>query len=185
MATRPKHRLTYDDYVRFPDDGRRWELIDGEAFVVPSPDTDHQLALGYLHKRVANHLDEHGGGVVLIAPLDVELAPDQVFQPDLVFVSDSDADVITAKKIKGVPTWIVEVVSDPVRDKRVKLDIYMGSGVPEYWAVDRDLRQVEIYRPGRNMILVEAPGIARPFALPLLEIDLDELFGPRMRRYLP
>ena len=177
MATRPTRRLTYDDYVRFPDDGRRWELIDGEAYMVPSPDAGHQLIAGYVYRRVAGYLDEHGGGIAFIAPFDVKLADDEVFQPDVIFISDADADVLTSKNITGVPTWVVEVVSDPVRDKRVKRDVYMRFGVSEYWAVDPHLRSIEVHRPDEAVVIVEAPGRVSPRALPSLAIDLDELFG--------
>jgi Uma2 family endonuclease len=180
MATRPERKLTYADYVRFPDDGRRWELIDGEAFVVPSPTWTHQDIILRIMRQIADYLDRHGGGRVVMAPLDVLLSPDEtnVVQPDIVFVSDADADVITEKNVRGVPTWLVEVVSDPVRDKKVKRDLYARHGVGEYWAVDPDLRRVEVYRPGEDPLLVEPPQRPSPLVLPGLEIDLEAVFRP-------
>ncbi len=178
MATRPQTRLTYADYARFPDDGRRWELLDGEAFVVPSPDVAHQNIAGRFYRVIADHLDGHGGGQVFIAPLDVLLSDDEtvVVQPDVIFVSDEDARVIATQNIRGIPTWVIEVVSDPVRDKKVKRDLYARFGVPEYWAVDPDLRRLEIFRPGQAPILVEPPASASPLAVPGLKIDLDVMF---------
>ena len=178
MATRAKRRLTYEDYAHFPDDGRRWELIDGEAFVVPSPSFKHQDIAGSMYQRIKNHLDRHGGGRVVIAPLDVVLSDVNTVQPDVVFVSDEDADVITEKNIRGAPTWAIEVVSDPVRDKLVKRDLYARFGISEYWAVDPDLRVVEIHRAGREPEIVAHPEQPEPAALPGLRFDLDELFGP-------
>jgi Uma2 family endonuclease len=180
MATRPEQKLTYADYVLFPDDGRRWELIDGEAFVVPSPDVHHQDITGRIYRQIADHLDALGGGRVFMAPLDVLLASDGtvVVQPDIVFIADADIHVIKAKNIEGVPTWAIEVVSDPVRDKKVKRDLYMRHGVSEYWALDPDLRCVEIHRPGVDAVVAEPPQRPSPLALPGLEIDLAAVLRP-------
>ncbi len=177
MAIHPQRKLSYDDYVRFPDDGLRWELIDGEAFMVPSPSTGHQDMILRLATLVKNHLDRHGGGRVFVAPLDVLLSDHDVVQPDVIFVADADADVITERNISGVPTWVVEVVSDPVRDRKVKRDLYMSRGVSEYWAVDPHLRQVEIYLPGAETRVVQPPERISPRALPDLRIELDLVFG--------
>lgn len=180
MATRSQTRLTYADLVAFPDDGHRWELLDGEAFVVPSPDVRHQDIVGRLYRLIADHLDAHGGGRVLIAPMDVLLSEDEadVVQPDVIFVSDAGQHVITAKNVRGVPTWVIEVVSDPVRDKKVKRDTYARFGVPEYWAVDPELRQVEVHRPRRQTVTIAPPTSATPSVLPGLTIALGTLFGP-------
>lgn len=180
MATRSQTRLTYADLVAFPDDGRRWELLDGEAFVVPSPDVRHQDIAGRLYRWIADHVDAHGGGRVIIAPMDVLLSEDEtdVVQPDVVFVSDADAHVITAKNVRGVPTWVIEVVSDPVRDKKVKRDAYARFGVPEYWAVDPELREIEVHRLRGKLEIIAPPAAATPHVLPGLAIDLDALFGP-------
>jgi Uma2 family endonuclease len=183
VATRPERKLTYEDYVNFPDDGRRWELIEGEAFMVPSPTSGHQAILIRLLRAIADHLDEHGGGEVLIAPLDVLLGPGDVVQPDVLFVSDDDAGVVKAKNVQGTPTWLLEVVSDPVRDRRVKRDLYMRYGVSEYWIVDPYLRLVEIHRPGEAVLIFEPPQQPVPRALPGLSIDLDALFGPPSERF--
>ena len=181
MAIQPQQKLGYEDYARFPDDGRRWEVIDGEAFMVPSPTTDHQDVILRLAAAVKDHLDRHGGGRVFVSPLDVVLGPHDILQPDVIFVSDADASVITHKHISGVPTWLVEVVSDPVRDRKVKRDTYMRYGVGEYWVVDPELRRVEVYRPGAESRSFEPPAGISPIALPDLKIDLAAILGPDVR----
>ena len=181
QSQRPRRKLGYEDYARFPDDGRRWEIIDGEAFVVPSPTTDHQDVILRLATEVKNHLDRHGGGRVFVAPLDVILGPHDVFQPDVIFVADADASIVTTTHIRGVPTWVVEVVSDPVRDRKVKRDTYMRYGVGEYWVVDPELRRVEVYRPGADPLVVEPPATLSPRALPGLSIDVMVVLGPDTR----
>ena len=181
MATRVQHGLTYDDYARFPDDGRRWELIDGEAFMVPTPSTDHQDILGRLHLIIGRYLETSGGGRVFFAPLDVIFAPHQVFQPDVIFVSDADTSVITQKNLQGAPTWLIEVCSDPVRDKRVKRDVYARYGVREYWIVDPELRNVEVHAKGLEPMIFSPPAKLAPSVLPNLEIDVEEVLGPDLR----
>jgi Uma2 family endonuclease len=181
MATRPQRHLTYDDYARFPDDGRRWELIDGEAYMVPGPDREHQDVTGRLYRRIADFLDLAGGGRVFIAPFDVVFSEDDVFQPDVIFICDEDMRVLTPKNVQGVPTWLIEVVSDPVRDKRVKRDKYIAYGVREYWALDPELRNVEVHRPDEEAFIVSAPGRLSPHVLQDLTLDLDDILGPDVR----
>lgn len=177
MVVRSTKLLTYEDYARFPDDGRRFELIEGEAFMVPSPEVDHQDLLQRLFLRIHHHLDAHGGGRVFVAPLDVRLSDINVVQPDVIFVAEERSHIIEVKNIRGVPTWLIEVVSDPVRDQKVKRELYMNAGVGEYWAVVRRPPSIEIHVPGRQPTTVEPPARVGPACLPGLEIDLAELFA--------
>ncbi len=181
MAIQPERKLTYEDYVRFLDDGRRWEVIDGEAFMVPSPTTDHQDVAGRLYRRIAEHLDTHGGGRVFIAPLDVILSEHDILQPDVIFVADERASVITDRNIEGTPTWLVEVVSDPVRDLRVKRDTYLRFGLGEYWALDPELRRLDAFVPGAEPRVYEPPAEVSPQSLPGLTVDLEDVLGPDRR----
>ncbi|MGH2759137.1 MAG: Uma2 family endonuclease [Actinomycetota bacterium] len=181
MAIQPQRKLSYEDYARFPDDGRRWEVIDGEAFLVPSPDTEHQDVAGRLYRRIAEHLDAHGGGRVFISPLDVIFSDHDILQPDVIFVADEHASVITDKNIRGTPTWLVEIVSDPVRDLRVKRDTYLRFGVQEYWALEPELRRLEVFVPGAEPLRYEAPATVPSGVLPGLDIDLEDVLGPDRR----
>ncbi len=181
MATRPERKLTYDDYVDFPE-GERYELIDGEVYVVPSPNEKHQRVLGELYRQVANHVKQHGGGRVYSAPFDVVLDPGDVLQPDLVFVADADLDVLTEANVWGTPTWVVEILSSkPERDRKLKLPRYERFGVSEYWIVDPFADRVEVLRLERGAygepVILEPPHVARPLLPPGLEIDLAELFA--------
>jgi Uma2 family endonuclease len=115
-----------------------------------------------------------------MAPLDVVLSPTDTYQPDVVFVAEADASVITDKHIRGVPTWVVEVVSDPVRDLRDKREIYMRFGIPEYWAVDPELRRVDVFRPALHPQTVTSRQLA-PGVLRNLVVDLLDVFGPDKR----
>lgn len=177
MAVQPRHKLTYEDYVLFPDDGRRHEVIDGEEYVNPAPNTRHQRVAGLIYYRIREHLERHGGGEVFSAPCDVLLSDTDVVQPDLIFVSDRDAGVITENNVQGPPTLVIEIVSDPRLDRLTKRDLYAKYRVPEYWVVDPDADRVEVYRltdgsyakpqilePGETLTTDAIPGLALDLA---------------------
>jgi Uma2 family endonuclease len=172
-------RLTYDDYVHFPDD-KRYELIDGEAYVLPSPNRRHQEILLRLAFLIESHLREHPVGRVYIAPFDVVLTESDIVQPDIVYVSNEDADVLTDANIWGTPTWAIEVLSPSTRsrDLTLKRKAYERTGLGELWFVDpeADSVQVLVLREGRYEERA-APAMVRPEAVPGLEIDLGEALG--------
>lgn len=102
MATQPRStRLTYDDYLLFPDDGKRHELIDGNHVVTPAPNTKHQRVSRNLLTVLASYVRTHGGGEVFDAPYDVVLAGDNVVQPDLVFVTSARSHIVTEANLQG------------------------------------------------------------------------------------
>lgn len=182
MATRPERRLTYEDYLTFPE-GERWEVIDGEAYMVPAPNTRHQQIIVEILVQVANHLKAHGGGTVLVSPFDVVLdAGGDVVQPDIVFIADADKDVLTEANAWGTPTWVIEVLSPsrPERDRRLKLGRYENFGVAEYWIVDPMADAVEIYRLEAGTYgspsIVRPPDTASPLQPRGLAVDLAEVF---------
>ena len=109
-------KLTYDDFVHFPDDGKRHELIDGEHYVTPSPNIRHQGILGNLYLLIANWLEEHPIGRVFVAPLDVVFSHFDVVEPDLLYLSNERAaQVITPLHVRGVPELVVEIASKGTR----------------------------------------------------------------------
>ncbi len=180
MATRPEWKATYEDYLNFPE-GERYELIDGEAWMVPAPNTRHQDLALRLAVRVSVHLEKHGGGRVWVAPFDVVLSPGDVFQPDLVFLAESDLDVLTEANIWGSPRWVVEIFSQDVqRDRVLKLARYERFGVAEVWLVDPVNDLLEIYRLADGSYgdpaILRPPDVARPLRPSGLEIDLSQLF---------
>jgi len=179
MALRRSPKLTYHDYVLFPDDGKRREIIDGELYVSPSPTTRHQEIVLRLAVAFSRFLEDAGGGRVFVAPLDVVLFDTDIVEPDIVFVSDADADVITEKNIKGTPTLLVEVLSDPARDRRLKRGRYARFGVKEYWIVDPDADRVEVYRLAEDGYgkpeIAEPPERLTTNLLPGLDVDLTKL----------
>jgi Uma2 family endonuclease len=142
-------RLTYDDFLLFPDDGKRHELIDGEHYVTPSPNIRHQTILGNLSFLIRTWLEQHPVGRAFMAPLDVVFTQFDVVEPDLLFVSrNRAADILTARHVTGAPDIVVEIGSPSTRkrDETIKRRLYERSGVSEYWVVDPDLDVVRVYR---------------------------------------
>ena len=181
MSLRTTSPFTYEDFVHFPDDGQRYELVDGEVYVTPSPSTCHQDIVLRLARRIADHLDRHGGGRVYVSPLDVVLSSTDVVEPDVVFVAEADAGKITRSNIQGAPTLAIEVLSDPRHDRVRKRRLYARFGVPEYWIVDPDGDRVEVHRledGGYGAPIVFEPGATITSALlPGLEIDVADLLA--------
>lgn len=141
-------KLTYDDYVLFPEDGRRHELIDGDHFMTPAPSTRHQEVLQNILYFFQQQLRRTHAGRVFVAPTDVVLSETDVVQPDLLFVATEHAAVILEKHVKGLPDLVVEVVSESTRktDASIKRKLYERAGVREYWIVDPELESVQVYR---------------------------------------
>lgn len=109
-------KLTYDDFLHFPDDGKRHELIDGEHYVTPSPNTKHQRVSANLHLMIGSWLERHPIGQVFYAPYDVVVSQFDVVEPDLLYMSNERAArVITPLHVKGVPERVIEIGSKGTR----------------------------------------------------------------------
>jgi len=141
-------KFTYEDYLLFPEDGRRHELIDGAHYVTPSPITKHQRISVNLLISVGTHLQQTKAGHVLAAPMDVILSNLDVVQPDLLFISKDRASILTEKNIQGAPDLLVEILSSSTRktDEIIKRKLYEQHRVSEYWIIDPELETVKVYR---------------------------------------
>lgn len=140
-----KTKLTYEDYVGFPEDGRRHEVIDGDHYVTPSPSSYHQSLSLRLAAALLDLVERPGHGRVFTAPMDVLLTKVDIVQPDIMVVSKKNAAIITEKNIRGSPELLVEILSSSTsdRDRNLKKSLYQRSGVREYWIVDPDRKRVE------------------------------------------
>ncbi len=139
--------LTYDDYVSFPEDGRRHEVIEGEHYVTPAPRPLHQIVSRNLQLALHNHVAERNLGEVLQAPIDVILDETTIVQPDLVFVAKAQITIITSRAIEGSPQLMIEILSPATarRDRVTKATIYARFGIEHYWIVDPAAKQIEVY----------------------------------------
>jgi Uma2 family endonuclease len=175
-------KLTVDEYMELPNDGKRYQILDGELDVTPAPRTRHQKILGRMFFILKEALDLKGQGDVYIAPTDVILDDFNVVQPDLLFVRKDRRHIIGDDNIKGVPDLIVEVFSPSTRrtDVLVKSRIYERFGVPSYWTVDPDIDRMELFRlEGPAYVLAAAgssPDVLRPAEFQGLELPLAEVF---------
>jgi Uma2 family endonuclease len=144
----PSPKLTYEDYLLFPEDGRRHEIIDGEHFVTAAPFLRHQRLSWRLGGYFFKFLEEHPLGEFFQAPVDVLLSPHDIVQPDLLFVSAERAHILKKRYVRGAPDLVVEIVSESTRrrDQALKLRRYERFGVREYWLVDPDRGSVTVYR---------------------------------------
>ncbi len=142
----PQGAWTYTQYAELPDDGRRYEVLDGVLFMAPAPAIDHQTTSSRLVGYLMQHVEFAGRGRVFHAPCDVELAPDVVVQPDVLVVMNANLDVITPSRIVGAPDLVIEIASPSTAayDRRAKQDAYARGGVPEYWVADPATRTVEV-----------------------------------------
>jgi Uma2 family endonuclease len=143
-----KVKFTYEDFLLFPEDGKRHELIDGERYVTPAPKTKHQKISVNLTAAIAIFLKHQKIGDVFAAPTDVVLSDLDVVEPDLLFVSSARASIITEKNIQGAPDLVIEILSDGTRktDEIIKRKLYERHGILEYWIVDPELETVKVYR---------------------------------------
>lgn len=174
--------LTYADFAAIPYDGLRRELIEGEIVVSPSPRTRHQDLVGRLFVVFSNHVDQHRGGRVFVSPYDVVFSDTDVVEPDVVFVADSKSTIITDANIQGVPSLLIEVVSNSRYDRIRKRDLYAKFCVPEYWIVDPDADRVEVYILETDRyakpIIFEPGDLLTPRSLPGFQLDLAKLLAP-------
>jgi len=186
MASKASARkLTYDDFVNFPDDGLRHELIDGEHYVTPSPATKHQRVSGRLFVALFNYFEASPIGEVFHAPFDVVLSHFDVVEPDLLIVLAGQSEIVTDKHVRGAPAIVVEILSPGTRrvDQRIKRDLYERVGVREYWLVDPERDAVVIHRRsaegtlgGEAELLASSGDELRSSLLPDWSIELRALF---------
>jgi Uma2 family endonuclease len=184
-ASAPAVKLTYDDFLLFPDDGKRHELIDGEHYVTPSPNVSHQRVAGTLFGVMWTHLQSHPIGEVFMAPLDVVMSRHDVVEPDILYVSnDRRAQILTTSNVQGAPDLAIEVTSKGTRkrDETIKRRLY-ERGVSEYWVVDPEIAVVRIYRREGDRfarateLSREAGDVLTTPLLPGFEIALQRIFG--------
>lgn len=141
-------KFTYQDYLLFPDDGKRHELIDGERYMTPAPSTKHQMISANLLGLLHAHLKHTRLGRVFAAPTDVVLSDLDVTQPDLLFIADTHSSIIGKRCIQGAPDLVIEILSETTRkfDEITKRKLYERYGVQEYWIVDPELDMIKIHR---------------------------------------
>jgi Uma2 family endonuclease len=137
---------TYSDYAALPDDGRRYEVMNGVLLLMPSPSRSHQKTVGELFIHLRTHVQTSSLGEVYMAPFDVELAPDTIVQPDVLVILNAGLEKVAEEGVIGAPDLVVEVASPSTGpyDRLTKYYAYARARVPEYWIVNPEKRTVEV-----------------------------------------
>ena len=145
VLKRAKVRFNYNDYCLLPEH-KRYEIIDGSIYVVPAPSFRHQDLLGNLFAALREFVRRNDLGVVVVAPFDVMLSPEDIVQPDLVFISRERRNIITSRGCEGPPDLAVEIHSPSTagHDRELKRKLYATYGVAEYWMVDPGAGTIEV-----------------------------------------
>lgn len=172
-------KFTYQDYLLLPEE-KRYELIEGELFMVPSPDVEHQELSRDLEQILWEFVKRNDLGTVFYAPLDVVLSEEDVVQPDILFVSKERSHIIKEKNIQGAPDLVIEILSPATseRDRILKRKLYAKYGVKEYWIVDPEEKSIEVSTLGKKgfkTIGIYKTSLQSPL-LKGLFIDLSEIF---------
>ncbi|MGE0554367.1 MAG: Uma2 family endonuclease [Gemmatimonadales bacterium] len=174
------HCWTREEVLALPDDGNRYELVDGELLVSPSPRPLHQLAVAAFFRRLDPYVRAHRLGYLMSAPADLDLAAGQLVQPDLFVVQTEAGRPLREWTDAGVPRLAVEVLSPGTArfDRIVKRRRYQRSGVDTYWIVDLDARLVEVWRPADTSPQIVDQSLAwePDISVPPLSIDLPACF---------
>lgn len=186
MAIRRQQRYKAEDLWQTPEDGNRYEVIDGVMLTSGRPPIVHQFTLGHLFIHLWEHNERKRFGEMVTGPIGVVLDESNAVQPDLVYMSSENLDIISERGVFGVPTLIVEVTSPETlsRDRGIKLHCYEATGVPHYWVVDPDARTFEARQlvEGRYELIgvYETGDIFRPNLFTDLDLPIGHLFHSRI-----
>lgn len=178
-------KWTYEDFLRLPDDGQRYEVLWGHLYVTPSPTYRHQFASSVLIESLSSLVRRNRLGVVLGAPFGIRL-PREIsnpVQPDVIFFRTGNLPGDDDQSFSGVPDLVIEILSPRTRrrDEGVKLEAYLAARVPEYWLVDPRARTVRVHHleKGKGYAVLGCFGMGETVqspALPELRLEVAELF---------
>ncbi|MBI5214849.1 MAG: Uma2 family endonuclease [Ignavibacteriae bacterium] len=173
---------TYDDYLTLPNDGRRYEVIDGELTMAPAPFTDHQDVLRNLEFILVSFLRKTRWGILYAAPTDVVFSMTDIVQPDLLVVARERKEIITKKNIIAAPDLVIEILSpsSTLTDRTTKKALYEKYGVKEYWIVDPDEQAIEVFNLENKIFIMmnvfKSDEQLTSKLLKELVVDLKEVF---------
>ena len=183
MVSNPRVRLTVQDYLDIPEeDENRYELIDGELFMAPAPTWEHQSNSHNLALLLSNFVSAGNLGVVRYAPLDVYLSDEDVFQPDIVFISNERLGIIRSDGVHGAPDLVIEILSPGTEriDRTLKSERYELFGVKEYWRTDPIAKTITVLRLRGGAfeqvgVFTEGMAVQTPL-LPGLRVNVGAVF---------
>lgn len=175
---------TYADWLKLPNDGYTYEIIDGVLHMSPPPLIDHQRASRDLSQALVHYVKKHQLGEVLFAPVGVRLPGQPVpVEPDILFIQRVRLDIIGKKYVEGAPDLVVEILSPSnwLYDRREKMEVYRVAGVQEYWIVDPRAKTVEVFSlEGDAYLLLGNYGVERAAVSQVVEgfsIGVADIFA--------
>jgi Uma2 family endonuclease len=183
MTLRHGARYRAEDIWNTPEDGKRYEVIDGALVVTPPPGWGHQRGLNRLNYLVCGYVIPRNLGEVVTAPIGVVLDDQNGVEPDLVYISRERLHIISERGVEGAPDLVVEVLSPSTRsrDRGSKMRRYEAAGVPHYWILDPRARTLEPYRLSDGVYRLTGTygpgGVFHPELFPGLAIAIDDLWG--------
>ncbi|HEX9786059.1 MAG TPA: Uma2 family endonuclease [Opitutaceae bacterium] len=181
QSTAKPELLTVEDYRATPE-GSHYQLVEGELLMAPSPSRFHQEIIWNLVRILDRYLQQHPCGKAFVAPFDVYLTEHDVYQPDVIFVSNERAHILADDGAHGAPDLVIEVLSpsNAQLDKKRKRSIYAQAGVKALWLVDPILLQIHLYDfahdPAKAMRIVDEDETFETLLLPGLTIAAAEVF---------
>jgi Uma2 family endonuclease len=174
--------LTYEDYLEFPNDGRRYEILEGELMMTPAPSPQHQDVSINLEFFLYAHIRRFGLGKLFHAPFDVIMSNISIVQPDILFISVEKLSSITERGFEGAPDLVVEILSPATQryDRINKLKIYASHGVKWYWLVsphEKTLEEFELQEGGYTLRQAHSGNDSfKPLLFQGLTIELSEVW---------
>ncbi|MEW6326705.1 MAG: Uma2 family endonuclease [Thermodesulfobacteriota bacterium] len=173
---------TYQEYLELPPDGKVYQIIRGELYMVPAPTTYHQEVGINLTLIIWNYVKKTGWGKIYNAPIDVIFTSTDIVQPDIVGISKDRFGIVKENGIVGAPDFVVEILSPSTLsiDTKLKKALYERHGVFEYWLVYPEEKKVESFLlrqgsyTGPKAYLRDEE--AEVSSIPGLTVDLKEVF---------
>lgn len=164
----------YARWSQLPDDGNRYEVIDGVLYLTTTPSFFHQWIVSRITRMLQTQIEDTGAGIVAFAPIGLLMPGCDPVQPDIIVVRSEDRGMIHDRRINGVPALIVEVLSpsNAEKDTAIRRAVYARAGLPEYWIV----------RPAeRDVIVLNRPDLASGLYLQSLNVGpAEELHSPTL-----
>jgi Uma2 family endonuclease len=175
---------TYQEFQYLPNDGRRYEIVEGELYVTPAPSPMHQTVSRRLQFALMKQLEEPGVAFIFNAPFDVILSETSVVEPDLVIIRQGRRGSFSKRGFEGGPDVVVEILSPTTRgnDVFLKKAAYARLGVAEYWIVDPDLGRIEVFRLkeggyDQGLLFDRSATLSSP-SFPEVAVPLAPIFAP-------
>ncbi len=183
-ALRPQ---TWEDLWAIPEDGNRYELMDGEVVVSPPPRRKHQDVARVFYDVLNDHVRAASLGTVYFAPADVRTSPYDTVQPDLFFIRRERLHIYRPDGVmEEPPDLVVEILSPSTRSRDLvrKAAWYARAGVPEYWTVDPDTAElrIRVLKDGRYEEVAPEDDILRSTVLPKQTVVVAAIFATRGER---